>query len=107
MMRYATCVVLPSYYGEGIPRVLLEACASGRPIITTNNVGCRDVVEPGKNGWMVAPRDTEALADAMRACIRVGPDKRADLGEGARRVADTRFDERDVINEYLSRLATL
>lgn len=105
MMRDTTCVVLPSYYGEGVPRVLLEACASGRPIITTDNVGCRDVVEPGKNGWMAAPRDTDGLTDAMRACAEAGPETLADLGDGARRTAESRFREQTVINAYLDRLA--
>jgi len=107
MMRDTTCVVLPSYYGEGVPRVLLEACASGRPIITTDNVGCRDVVEPGKNGWMVPPRDVVALMDAMRACADLGPEELARLGAGARRTAEAAFDERIVINAYLERLALI
>ena len=107
LMRDTTCVVLPSYYGEGVPRVLLEACASGRPIITTDNVGCRDVVEPGKNGWVVPPRDVVALTDAMRACADSRPEELAALGAGARRTAEAAFDERIVINAYLERLATI
>lgn len=104
MMQDTTCVVLPSYYGEGVPRVLLEACASGRPIITTDNVGCRDVVEPGQNGWIVPPRDAEALKDAMGQCAEAGRQRLASLGEGARFTAEKRFDEQSVINAYLDRL---
>ncbi|ELP5097581.1 glycosyltransferase, partial [Escherichia coli] len=51
----AHCVVLPSYYREGVPKSLLEAAAIGRPIITTNNIGCREVVDHGINGFLCEP----------------------------------------------------
>lgn len=104
LMRDASCVVLPSYYGEGVPRVLLEACASGRPIITTDNVGCRDVVEPEVNGWKVPVRDTQALARAMEDFATRSSDRRTRLAQAARQTAETRFDETFVIDAYLSRL---
>ena len=104
MIRDSTCVVLPSYYGEGVPRVLLEACASGRPIITTDNVGCRDVIEPGINGWKIPVRDSYALVKAMRECINAGPKMLTSLAAGARRTAEVRFDEQSVINTYLTRV---
>lgn len=47
------CVVHPSYYPEGLSNVLLEACASGRPVITTDRAGCREVVDDGINGFIV------------------------------------------------------
>ena len=107
LMRQSTCVVLPSYYGEGVPRVLLEACALGRPIITTDNVGCRDVVEPGFNGWMVPVRDVNALVVAMRSCAENSLERLQELGSSARTVAENRFDERIVVDAYLSRLSLL
>lgn len=61
--------VLPSWYREGIPRSVLEAMATGRPIITTDSPGCRETVEAGVNGLLVKPRDPRALADAMLAMI--------------------------------------
>ncbi len=63
------CYVLPSWYREGIPRSVLEAMATGRPIITTDSPGCRETVEAGVNGLLVKPRDPRALADAMLAMI--------------------------------------
>lgn len=60
----AKIFVLPSYR-EGTPRTVLEAMAIGRPIITTNAPGCRETVRDGENGFLVPPRSTEALADAM------------------------------------------
>lgn len=59
------CVVHPTYYPEGIRNMLLEACNSGRPIITTNRSGCREVVKDGVNGYMVPEKDTKALIDAV------------------------------------------
>lgn len=61
----ASVFVLPTYYREGLPRTILEAMATGRAIITTDMPGCRETVEPGENGFLVAPRDSEALAEAM------------------------------------------
>ncbi|WP_417315840.1 glycosyltransferase family 4 protein [Cycloclasticus pugetii] len=58
--------VLPSYYREGLPRTILEAMAIGRPILTTDNVGCREPVDAGNNGWLVPIKDSVALADRMQ-----------------------------------------
>ena len=57
--------VLPSYYREGVPRTLLEALSMGRPIITTDTVGCRETVEDGVNGYFVPIKDSKALAEKM------------------------------------------
>jgi glycosyltransferase involved in cell wall biosynthesis len=66
----ADCVVLPSFYREGTPRTLLEAAAIVRPIITTDSVGCRDVVDDGVNGFLCRPNDASDLADKM-GCARL------------------------------------
>ena len=65
----ASCVVLPSFYREGVPRSLLEAAAMGRPIITTNSVGCREVVDDGVNGFLCQPQDAQDLAEKMERFI--------------------------------------
>lgn len=106
-IRCATCVVLPSYYGEGVPRVLLEACASARPIITTDNVGCRDVAEPGQNGWMVPPRDAASLAGAMREFLALPHARIEDMAQAARHTAETRFDEKIVLRAYLDSISEI
>lgn len=100
----ASCVVLPSCYGEGVPRSLLEACATGRPVITTDNPGCRDVVDHGVNGFMVPVRDPEALADAMLAFSRLSPSEREGFSLAARTRVENEFDERIVIRAYLDAL---
>lgn len=87
----ASVFVLPSYYREGVPRSIQEAMAMGKPIVTTDNVGCRDTVEDGVNGWLVPPRDARALAAAMRRLIDA-PDRIAPMGLASRRLAEQRFD---------------
>ncbi len=63
-------ITLPSYYREGLPMVLLEAMAMEKPIVTTDNVGCRDVVEEGRNGFMVPMNEPEALSEKLELLIR-------------------------------------
>jgi glycosyltransferase involved in cell wall biosynthesis len=65
LLQQAHIFVLPSYYGEGLPKALLEACAVGRPVISTDIPGCRDIVRDGYNGLLVPPKDPEALAVAI------------------------------------------
>ncbi len=75
MWARAHAALQPSYGGEGVPKSLLEAAAAARPIIATDVPGCRDMVEPGRNGYIVPPRDAAALADAI--------EKLANSGNGA------------------------
>lgn len=96
----ADAVVFPSYYREGIPRILLEAAAMGKPIITTDSVGCREVVDQGVNGFLVPPRDAEALTETLFRFIGMGDAERSLMGERSRRKAERDFDERIVIALY-------
>ncbi|MCF7928113.1 MAG: glycosyltransferase family 4 protein [Spirochaetales bacterium] len=94
-------VVFPSYYREGIPRVLLEALAAGKPIITTDWIGCRETVREGKNGFLVPVRDVSTLAGAMERMARLTPEERAEMGKQSRLLAESVFDEKNVIKTYL------
>jgi glycosyltransferase involved in cell wall biosynthesis len=96
----AHCVVLPSYYREGTPRSLLEAAASGRPIITTTMPGCRDVVHDGQSGYLISPKDTDALAEAMLRIAEKGSGDLATMGIAGRRHMEDRYDEQLVIRAY-------
>lgn len=97
----ADCVVLPSYR-EGTPRALLEAAAMGRPIITTDAVGCRDVVDEGENGYLCRPRDADDLAEKMARMAELLPADRHLMGQRGREKVEREFDERIVINKYLA-----
>ena len=101
----ADCIVLPSYYREGVPRSLIEAAAMGRPIITTDWPGCREVVDAGRNGFLCPPRDASALAAAMQQMIALTPEQRSAMGAQSRRLAEERYDERIVIRRYIDAIA--
>lgn len=97
--READIVVLPSYR-EGIPKSLIEACAIGRPIVTTDAIGCRECVEEGKNGFAVPLKSGEALASALEKLIQ-NKDLREKMGEYSRYKAEREFDQEDVIKIHL------
>jgi glycosyltransferase involved in cell wall biosynthesis len=69
LLRRSMMVVLPSYYGEGVPKVLLETAAIGRPIITCDAPGCREAVEHEVNGILVLPQCPEDIAEAIKTLI--------------------------------------
>ena len=93
LLAESTTFVLPSYYREGVPRTNLEALAIGRPIVTTDSVGCRDTVDDGRNGFLVAPRDPAALADRLLRYTRE-PSLAIRHGHSSRALAEAKFDIR-------------
>ena len=103
-LQAAHCVVLPSYYREGTPRSLLEAGAVGRPIITTDMPGCRDVVVAHETGFLVAPRDAGQLAAACKAFLKLNSDEQAAMGMASHRHIARTYDEEVVIGAYLGTL---
>jgi glycosyltransferase involved in cell wall biosynthesis len=100
--RYAeaTIVCLPSYR-EGMPKVLAEAAAAGRPIVTTDVPGCREAVEAGVNGLLVPPHDGQAIADAI-ASLLADDERLGQMAAASRELAVRRFDERLLIERTLS-----
>lgn len=96
----ADCVVLPSYR-EGTPRTLLEAAAMARPIIATDAVGCREVVDDGVNGYLCKVRDANDLAEKMAKMLLLPPELRYEMGLRGRAKVEAEFDERLVILKYL------
>jgi len=91
--------VLPSYYREGVPRVLLEASACGVPVITADVPGCREALIPGQSGILVGPRNAQALADAIMKLL-ADPALRNKMGESARTFMERQFDITTVAKEY-------
>ncbi len=96
----ADCIVLPSYR-EGTPRTLLEAAAMGKPIITTNVVGCKDVVEHGVNGFLCEVKNAQELALKMKEMLQLSEGQRRSMGENGRLKMEQEFDEKIVIQKYL------
>lgn len=81
-LEKSTCIVLPSYR-EGMPRIVLEAMAMGKPVITTKTAGCRETVEEGVNGYLAEARDVNDLIRAMEKFCALSPAQREAMGKKA------------------------
>jgi glycosyltransferase involved in cell wall biosynthesis len=92
-------VVLPSY-GEGLPKVLVEAAACGRAVVTTDIPGCRDAIEPGKTGLLVPVKNAVALADAIGLLLE-NPDLRKQMGQAGRKLAEREFAIDKIVSAHL------
>ncbi|HXY09590.1 MAG TPA: glycosyltransferase family 4 protein [Terriglobales bacterium] len=101
VFRQANLICLPSHGGEGVPKVLMEAAACGRAVVTTNVPGCRDIIRQGVNGIVVEPRDVPALALAIEELLN-DPERRCTMGQESRRIAVGEFSEQSVISETLN-----
>lgn len=96
----SSVVVYPSWYREGIPKVLLEAAAAGKPIITTDHSGCRDAVRNNDNGILVPVKDAAATANAIEKLLK-DKNLRHAMGLRSRERAEKEFDVRIVVKETL------
>lgn len=101
VLAQASIVALPTKYKEGIPKVLLEAAASGRPLVATDVRGCREIVHPNVNGILVPPGDAAELASAIRSLLE-NPGLRRRYGEAGRRLAVEEFSEEVVVGATLA-----
>jgi len=99
-LAYAHCLVLPSYR-EGLSKSILEACAMGIPVITTDVPGCRDVVLDEYNGLLCKPANTLSLIGALEKMLSMKPKEIEVLGRNARELVEQKYDERIVINHAL------
>ncbi|WP_099610787.1 glycosyltransferase family 4 protein [Vibrio fujianensis] len=99
LFSQSNIVSLPSYYGEGLPKVLIEAAACGRAVVTTDHPGCRDAIEPD-TGVLVSIKDSTALADAIERLIK-SPDLRKSMGLAGRKLAEAEFSIETVVNRHL------
>lgn len=97
--RKGLVVVMPSY-GEGMNRTLMEACATGKPIITTDISGCREAVDDSVNGYIVPSRDAKALADAMLKYLQLSDEEKEKFCNASRVKAEKVFDIKHVISVY-------
>lgn len=93
-------VAYPSYYREGLPKSLIEAAAVGRPIITTNSVGCKDVVENGFNGFLIPVKNSSILAEKLKQLID-NKSLRIEFGKNSRLIAERDFSIENVIEKHL------
>ena len=100
LLKQSHIMAFPSWYREGLPKSVIEAEAIGRPVVTTDSVGCRDTVVDGKNGYMIPIKDSGALAMALKKLID-NPELRQTMGKNARKFAVNRFDIKDVVKVHM------
>ncbi|WP_336920520.1 glycosyltransferase family 4 protein [Vibrio cholerae] len=104
IIAQADCLVLPSYYREGIPRTLMEGAAMAKPIITTDNVGCRDVVLDGQTGYLCEVKNAKALAQRCEQFLTLSDSEKQAMGKAGRSFMEAKFDEKLVIKQYFETL---
>ncbi len=95
------CIIHPTYYPEGLSNVLLEACATGRPIITTDRSGCREVVDDGVNGYMIPCQSSEGLIQAVEKFLKLSWKEKKSMGQAARLKVEQEFDRQIVVEKYV------
>lgn len=100
VLSESSCFVLPSYYREGVPRVLLEAAATGRPVITFDAPGCRETVIHGETGLLVPFRDFDGLVAAIRQVILMPSARLRQFGIAGRRLMESSFSVEKVLEQY-------
>ena len=99
VLKKAHICCLPSFYREGLPRFLIEGACSGLAIITTNTVGCREVVV-NKNGFLIQPHSVDELVDKITLLVN-NPTLRMEMGKRSRAIALKRFDSRLVCQQTI------
>lgn len=100
LFSQANIVTLPSFYGEGLPKVLIEAAACGRAVITTDHPGCRDAIEQGVTGTLIPIKDPLALAGAIEFLID-NPDTRKAMGAAGRELAENEYAIRHIVAAHM------
>jgi len=93
-------VAFPSYYREGVPKSLIEACAVGRPIVTTRSIGCKDVVDDGVNGFLIPVKESKPLAEKLSILFE-DKELRVRMGKASREKAEREFSIEQVVKKHL------
>lgn len=102
--QMVSCTVHPTYYPEGLSNVLLESAASGRPIITTDKSGCREIVDDGVNGFIVKQKDSRDLIEKVEKFLSLSWEQRRDMGLAGRSKVEREFDRNIVVQRYLEEI---
>lgn len=106
-IEFCDCILFPSFYREGVSRVLLEAACMGKPIITTDNVGCREVVQHNYNGLLCLPRDLDSLIASIEYFLTLSNEERKEMGKNGRKKIHKEFNETKIFDIYLQKVRPL
>lgn len=98
------CIIHPTYYPEGMSNVLLESAASGRPLITTNRSGCREIVDDGINGFIVEQQNSKDLIEKIEKFLRITYEEKKKMGIEGRKKVEKEFDRCIVVKKYMMEL---
>jgi len=98
------CIIHPTYYPEGLSNVLLEASASGRPIITTNRSGCREVIDDGVNGFVAEQKNADDLVEKIESFLALNYEEKKQMGIEGRKKVEKEFDRQIVVDKYMKEL---
>lgn len=100
VLSAADVVCLPTYYGEGLPRVLLEAAACAKPLVTTDTRGCHDICRDQINGFLIPPRNVKSLVEALEKLL-INPTLRSRMGAAGRSIVMQEFSDDQVVQQTL------
>ena len=100
VLTEAHIVALPTTYGEGIPKILIEAASCGRAIVATDVPGCREIVRHNENGLLVPPNDSKSLTDALKILIK-DPELKSEDGGRGREIVEAEFSEEIVVRKTM------
>lgn len=103
-IKDAHCLIHPSYYPEGMSNVVLEACAAGRLVLTTDRSGCREPIDDGRTGFLFPERDTGAMLKQIDKFVSMSNAEREEMGKRARSKVEREFDRNIIINAYIEEL---
>lgn len=105
--KISHCIIHPTYYPEGMSNVLLESAACGRPIITTDKSGCREVVDDGINGFLVKEKDSQDLIEKIEKFLKLDYENKRQMGLAGRMKVEKEFDRRIVVENYIYEIANI
>lgn len=105
--KISSCTIHPTYYPEGMSNVLLESAACGRPIITTDRSGCREIIDDGVNGFICRQKDSADLIQQIEKFLALTWQQRRDMGLAGRHKIEQEFDRKIVVESYLSEIKKL
>lgn len=105
--KISHCTIHPTYYPEGMSNVLLESAASGRPIITTNRSGCREIVDNGVNGYVVEQQNSQDLIKKVERFLKLDYEAKKQMGLAGRRKVENEFDRQIVVDTYLKEIGSV
>lgn len=105
LAEHTDCLVFPSYYREGVPRILLEGAAMKKPLIAADSIGTREPIVDGRNGFLVIPRNSDDLAEKMTNFLNLSLEQKLRMGEQSRKIAEEYFSDEIVAERYRERIA--